>query len=250
VPWIELSTGCGVRDYIQSRLYVNALQHKSRFEKEDMARHTKQETEQTRRRILAAARQTFLLRGMTGTTLEHIAKAAGVTRGAIYWHFANKKALFDAMRSQVCLPLIDRTDVTLLAMSRTDPLGCVERFLLALVDAVTSRAETRQTFEIMAFKCEYVAEFEKELEEHRRKSGEIVDVLASVYRRARRTGQLRRDITPKVAAVETLAFIMGLIRLWLLDQRASIVRPIVPALIAAHVNGRRIQPTFAKKSVS
>jgi hypothetical protein len=32
---------------------------------------------------------------------------------------------------------------------------------------------------------------------------------------------------------------MGLIRLWLLDQQSSIVRPIVPALIAAHVNGRR-----------
>jgi TetR/AcrR family acrAB operon transcriptional repressor len=176
---------------------------------------------------------------MTGTTLEHIAKAGGVTRGAIYWHFANKKALFDAMRGQVCLPLIDRTDVTLLAMRRADPLGCVEQFLIALLAAVTSCTETRQTFEIMAFKCEYVDEFEKELEEHRRKSGEIVDVLASVYRRARRTGQLRPDIAPKVAAVETLAFMMGLIRLWLLDQQGSIVRPMVPALIAAHVNGRR-----------
>ena len=207
-----------------------------------MARRTKEETEQTRLRILAAARQTFLLRGMTGTTLEHIAEAAGVTRGAIYWHFANKKALFDAMRGQVCLPLIDRTDVTLLAMSRADPLGCVEQFLLALLAAVTSCTETRQTFEIMAFKCEYVDEFEKELEEHRRKSGEIADVLAKVYRRARRTGQLRPDISPKVAAVETLAFMMGLIRLWLLDQQASIVRPIVPALIAAHVNGRRAAP--------
>jgi TetR/AcrR family transcriptional regulator, acrAB operon repressor len=215
---------------------------KPSFEKETMVRRTKEETEQTRRRVLAAARGTFLLRGMTGTTLEHIAKAAGVTRGAIYWHFANKKALFEAMRSQVCLPLIDRTDVTLLAMSRADPLGCIEQFLLALLAAVTTCTETRQTFEIMAFKCEYVDEFEKELEEHRRKSGEIAEVLAKVYRRAKQTGQLRPDITPKVAGVETLAFMMGLIRLWLLDQRANIVRPIVPALIAAHVNGRRAAP--------
>ena len=213
-----------------------------------MARRTKTETEQTRRTILAAARRTFLLRGMTGTTLEHIAKAAGVTRGAIYWHFANKKALFDAMRGQVCLPLIDRTDVTLLAMSRADPLGCVEQFLISVLAAVTSTAETRQTFEIMAFKCEYVAEFEKELAEHRRKSAEIADVLARVYRRARATGQLRPDIAPKVAAVETLAFMMGLIRLWLLDRQANIVRPTVRALIAAHVNGRRVSVARSTRS--
>jgi len=206
-----------------------------------MARRTKEETEQTRLRILSAARQTFLLRGMTGTTLEHIALAAGVTRGAIYWHFANKKALFDVMRSQVCLPLIDRTDVTLLAMSRDDPLRCIEEFLRGTIEAVTSCTETRQTFEIMAFKCEYVDEFEKELGEHQRKSGEIVNVLARVYRRAKATGQLRPDLAPKLAAVETLAFMMGLIRLWLLDQQADIVRPRVGALIAAHVNGRRAQ---------
>ena len=176
---------------------------------------------------------------MTGTTLEHVAIAAGVTRGAIYWHFANKKALFDAMRGQVCLPLIDRTDVTLLAMSRADPLGCVEQFLLSLLSAVTSCTETRQTFEIMAFKCEYVDEFEKELDEHRRKSTEIVEVLAKVYRRALRVGQLRPGIKPRLAAVETYVFMMGLMRLWLLDQSSVIVRPVVPALIAAHVNGRR-----------
>ncbi|MEP7085257.1 MAG: TetR family transcriptional regulator [Betaproteobacteria bacterium] len=204
-----------------------------------MVRRTKTETEQTRQRILGAARQTFLRRGMTGTTLEHIAEAAGVTRGAIYWHFENKKALFDAMRGQVCLPLIDRTDVTLLAMSRADPLACVEQFLASLLSAVTSCAETRQTFEIMAFKCEYVDEFEKELDEHRRKSAEIVEVLAKVYRRALRVGQLRPGIKPKLAAIETYAFMMGLMRLWLLDQSSLIVRPVVPALIAAHVNGRR-----------
>ena len=219
-----------------------------------MVRRTKTETEQTRQRILGAARQTFLLRGMTGTTLEHIAETAGVTRGAIYWHFANKKALFDAMRGQVCLPLIDRTDVSLLAMSRADPLGCVEQFLLSMLSAVTSCTETRQTFEIMAFKCEYVAEFEKELDEHRRKSAEIVEVLAKVYRRARRVGQLRAGITPQLAAVETYAFMMGLMRLWLLDQASQIVRPVVPALVAAHVDGRRkpglIQCAAANRSGS
>ncbi|MEO8136298.1 MAG: TetR family transcriptional regulator, partial [Betaproteobacteria bacterium] len=111
-----------------------------------MVRRTKVETEQTRSRILAAARETFLARGVSGTTLETIAEAAGVTRGAIYWHFANKKALYDAMRAQVRLPLIDRTDVALPARGRANPLACVRQFLQAMFDAVTARGEARQTF--------------------------------------------------------------------------------------------------------
>ena len=68
----------------------------------------------------------------------------------------------------------------------------------------------------------------------------LFEVLAKVYRRARRVRQLRPGITPKLAAVESYAFMMGLLRLWLLDSEASIVRPVVAALVAAHVNGRRI----------
>ncbi len=204
-----------------------------------MARRTKEESEQTRLRILGAARKTFLRRGMTGTTLEHIATAAGVTRGAIYWHFANKKALFDAMRAQVSLPMIDRTETGLLAIGRNDPLGCVEEFLKRMLDAVTSCPETRQTFEIMAFKCEYVAEFEGELQDHCSKATEIADTLTVVYRRAQRHGQLRAGLTPRLAAIETLVFLMGLMRLWLLDQQRNLVRSAATRLIKAHIDGRR-----------
>src|SRR4051812_29096202 len=106
-----------------------------------MARRTKIQTEQTREGILDAARATFLERGLTGTTLEDVASAAGVSRGAIYWHFANKKALFDAMRSRVCLPTIDRTDTTTLSIETRndgDPLDAVAGFLGDLVAGVTS----------------------------------------------------------------------------------------------------------------
>ena len=206
-----------------------------------MVRRTKLDTEQTRRTILDAARATFLQRGMTGTTLEHVASAAGVTRGAIYWHFDNKKALFDAMRGEVCLPTMDVTDVTTLAAGAGsgDPLDAIGRFVTHLISNVTSCAATRQTFEIMAFKCEYVAEFEKELDLHRRKSVEIRNVLAGVYRRAKAAGTLRKDVTPRIASAATLVFIMGLIRLWLLDSNGELVRSNVKALISAHVNGMR-----------
>ena len=47
----------------------------------------------------------FRARGVTRTSLAEIATAAGVTRGAVYWHFKDKAALFHAMCDRATLPL-------------------------------------------------------------------------------------------------------------------------------------------------
>ena len=62
-----------------------------------MARRTKEEAEQTRNAVLTAASQVFLERGVARATLEEVAQAAGVTRGAVYWHFRDKVDLFLAI---------------------------------------------------------------------------------------------------------------------------------------------------------
>ena len=70
-----------------------------------MARKTKAEAEATRESILDAAEQMFFEQGVSRTSLEQIARAANVTRGAIYWHFRNKQALFEAMLGRVRNPM-------------------------------------------------------------------------------------------------------------------------------------------------
>jgi len=62
-----------------------------------MARKTKLEALETRERLLDAGEVVFRQRGVTRTSLAEIAAAAGVTRGAVYWHFKDKAALFHAM---------------------------------------------------------------------------------------------------------------------------------------------------------
>ncbi len=70
-----------------------------------MARRTKEEALATRDRILDAAEHVFFEKGVSHTSLADIAQHAGVTRGAIYWHFASKSELFDAMFDRVLLPI-------------------------------------------------------------------------------------------------------------------------------------------------
>ena len=70
-----------------------------------MARSTKADAQRTRERILDMAEREFHRHGVSRTSLEQVARAAGVTRGAVYWHFRNKADLFNAMMNRVTLPL-------------------------------------------------------------------------------------------------------------------------------------------------
>jgi len=201
-------------------------------------RRSREDSLKTRSRILVAARRVFARRGVSRTTLEQIAAAAGVTRGAIYGHFADKQALFQCMREQVKLPLVDVID-SLLIESADDPLTGVERFLAAVLHALASDAATRETFQILGFKCEYVGEIAADLERQAERASEFRARLERAYRRAARTGRLRRGVVPRLAALETCAFLTGTVRLWLLDAVKGPVRRDAAALVRAHMRGMR-----------
>ncbi|WP_046864018.1 TetR family transcriptional regulator, partial [Microvirga massiliensis] len=61
-------------------------------------RRTKEQAAETRRLILEAAERLFLERDYETVSLEEIAAAAGITRGAVHWHFHNKQGLLLAIR--------------------------------------------------------------------------------------------------------------------------------------------------------
>jgi AcrR family transcriptional regulator len=58
--------------------------------------------EETRAKILAAARELFERNGTRGTTTREVADRAGVNEATLFRHFGSKRALLDAMREQAC----------------------------------------------------------------------------------------------------------------------------------------------------
>jgi len=74
----------------------------------------------TRERLLAAAREIFLVTGYQGATLDAIAAKAGFTKGAVYWHFPNKQSLFLALVAD-SIETNFQTIQALLASSRDNP---------------------------------------------------------------------------------------------------------------------------------
>ncbi len=204
-----------------------------------MARKTKEDASITRQHIIDAAREVFATRGVSRTTLEHIATQAGVTRGAVYWHFENKTQLFNAMREQVFLPLLDRMDDSLLDNPNIDPLTAMENALKNTIAGLESCPITRQTYEIMMTKCEYVDDLSIALENILVNCQSIVEKYEIVYTRAQKQGLLNPKHQPAQLAMDTHLFFSGLLHLWVKDFKGTQVRANTNAIIEAHMQLRR-----------
>ena len=63
-----------------------------------MPRRTKEEAQQTREALIEAAEVVFHRKGVSASSLNDIAKEAGVTRGAVYWHFKKQTRHFPGYR--------------------------------------------------------------------------------------------------------------------------------------------------------
>jgi AcrR family transcriptional regulator len=66
--------------------------------------------QETYDRIMSAALDLFVTKGYEGTTVDQIAEAAGLTKGAIYFHFSNKGDVLDALLDQVERHFVDPMD--------------------------------------------------------------------------------------------------------------------------------------------
>jgi AcrR family transcriptional regulator len=89
----------------------------------DATRRTQAErAAETRDALIAAARPLFAAQGFSDAALETIVRAAGVTRGALYHHFADKTELFAAVFEQVEAEVAARMGEAIAASNQTDPV--------------------------------------------------------------------------------------------------------------------------------
>jgi TetR/AcrR family acrAB operon transcriptional repressor len=204
-----------------------------------MVRKTKEEAEKTRKDIIESARQVFHQHGVSRSTCERIAKAAGVTRGAVYWHFQDKAEIFLAMRADVFAPMVERTDAILFSESFANPLDAIEGSLKEFFRVLEDCSIVREVFEIMISRCEYVDEFASVREEVGRPAFEFLEKIERMYRRAGDGGHLRPGLDPVATARDTWAFTSGLLHLMLGCQQNSDLEKQIPQMITTHMAMRR-----------
>jgi TetR/AcrR family transcriptional regulator, acrAB operon repressor len=125
----------------------------SKTHKEISMRRTSHDAMVTRGLIIEAAQETFYKRGVSNASLEEIAETAGVTRGAIYWHFGDRDGL---LRETFDCPLLPFSEILQAASSQNveDPLGLLLESCITCLEQATTEIRRRRALEICLFKCE------------------------------------------------------------------------------------------------
>jgi TetR/AcrR family acrAB operon transcriptional repressor len=153
---------------------------------------------------MAAAIDCFARYGYQGTTIDRIARAAGVTKGAVYYHFRDKEdLLFEAVTDRVggfekqVLAQID---------SAADPLGSLRQVVDACFFHATVSNHRRFIITLMV----------EALDTNPRLSAEFRSILrgmrtflARVVRDGQTRGIFRTDVAPEEAAAAIAGGIIG-----------------------------------------
>lgn len=206
-----------------------------------MVRRTKENAEATRAQLLDAAEAVFNEKGVSRTSLAEIASAAGVTRGAIYWHFKNKAELFHAMLDRVTLPIDEMVD-KLTENQLDDPLIFLRDVAISVLVVVAGDEQTRRVFDIVNHKCELVADMEIGRERQLISRNECISCIEESIIKAKELGLIASNINPHTAALAWHSYISGLITCWVLDPGAFSLADEAPVMVDMLLNGIRKQP--------
>ncbi len=216
-------------------MYILGVNH-SQF---PMARKTKAEAEHTRQSLLDAAELVFHERGVSRTSLADIAYAAGLTRGAIYWHFKDKADLFNAMVERVTGPMEKALDVALQATdeSSTGPVNRMMVSLKTVLQQTVFDQQIRRVLEISAHKAEYVEELRPVVERRLQVMRRFRMLAAKAIHAEITQKAINMPISVDEAAMGIQLLIDGIISNWLIAPEAFDLEAVGARALATYLRG-------------
>ena len=193
-----------------------------------MARRTKEDALATREALLDAAVCVFGRRGVARSSLAEIAEQAGLTRGAVYWHFKDKGELFNAMMDRVTLPL--EADLIGHCEGQGDPVVELLDKMRRAMRTIEHDALTQNVLEIATLKVEHVDDMGRVRDRYVAAHRDKLDLMTQALERA---AALRHKALP--APARTLAegyhsLIHGLVFSWLLGRSFPLEQTAVLAM--------------------
>ena len=206
-----------------------------------MARKTKDDAQLTCAALLDAAEQVFFNNGVAGTTLNDIATSAGLTRGAIYWHFKDKTELVEALFARAMLPMEAMLNA-LEQASDTHPLQALRTMCVQALTDLARSPEQQRVFSIMFLKCEHVGPLAHMMDERQAKKAECLEQVLTVLQRAVNTGHLPPDTDVVLAQQVISNFMGGTMREWLFSPQSYALDESAPAMVDMLLAGLQACP--------
>jgi TetR/AcrR family acrAB operon transcriptional repressor len=197
-------------------------------------RRTKEQAAETRQALLDAGLVVFSKQGFAATRLEDIAEQAGVTRGAIYWHFGSKTDLYLALVQDISSR---SSNVIAEAVAEGGSFSQVMQRVIERLIAYPERdKDYRRVLELSLFKTEMTDELQKSIS-LRTKS--LLDGLRQFIQMGIAQGELTGDIDVDDIAFALLSLLQGSSMIWLLDPDQFSLKQSASALAELFMRGLR-----------
>ena len=207
-----------------------------------MARRTKADAQTTRNNLLDAAEQLFQSRGVSHTSLNDIATAAGTTRGAIYWHFKDKADLFNAMMERVTLPL-EQTLVVAYVEQSAHPVAEIRSAMLEALRLIATDEQTCRVLKIATHQVEYTTDMGAVLERHLSVHGGCGARNQAALQRAFAARGQPPPMALDFAARRLQVLVEGLVHQWLLNTEAFDLQANGRAALDVYLRGLGLHDT-------
>lgn len=192
----------------------------------NMARKTKEEAEATRNSLLDAAEKLFSEQGVASTTLLQVATEAGLSRGAIYWHFKGKDDLFQALMRRVTDPL--QADMARTAIeNKKTPLLSLWNLLTQALEATVHNPQAQRIFEISYCKMEYVERNEAARLLHHQARARFLRICHAALAHAEKMQNTTLTVEKEQAAIAIHSMFDGLLYNWFMcpkEERFDLIK--------------------------
>ena len=206
-----------------------------------MVKRTKEDALKTRQLLIDTAILTFSQQGFSGTSLDDIARAAQVTRGAIYWHFENKAQLFNAIWQQQ-LPMRDKISSKLKLHSDAPAEIILRQSLIEGLRLIAQDPLEQALVEILYHKCEFTKELTAEIEIRERLLFNHDNVALMLNRCLKENPAfLKGDI--ELAIIIIQAYLSGIIKNWLMTDKSFDLDKLSPSLVDGLLASLRMTPS-------
>jgi len=181
-------------------------------------RRTKEEAAVTRAAVLKAALAVFSAKGYAAATLDDVASAAKVTRGAIYWHFKSKADLYNTLVEELSAR---GASVVQHAVSEGGTFTeILRRIFVRLCAVIEDDKEARAVMELGLFKTGLAPELQAGRKKQLEAGTAQIEFIAGAMRQGIAQGVLRNDLEPADMARAFIAFENGAIQLWLVSPKS------------------------------
>ena len=166
-------------------------------------KRTKEDAQETKRKLINTAFKEFLISGFEESKLEVIAEKAGVTRGALYWHFRDKKDLLEAM-----IEYKDIESINTCNEIYGSDIPAFEKLKKIASLNFPDISNKKNEANFVRLKVELYNYFIK-YGDKRNVAGSFVDICHSLLKQLKKEDRIRDDIDIKEASINILTMSAG-----------------------------------------